>query len=96
MHYIYLGKNGDFSSPDKLIIQYNEKWFYRKRTTDWEEMEENDIHSLLSGNDENYYSIEKSQFDSILSLWGGSRFGYKNIDLRDAEEDTEYGRDYDY
>ncbi len=96
MYYIHLGKNGDFSSPEKLIIQYQEKWYYRKKTTDWEEMDEIDIRALLSGNDINYYAIEKSQFDSILSLWGGSRFGYKNMDLNSADFDPDYDNDYNY
>ncbi len=95
MHYIYLGRKGDFSSPERLIIQYEGKWYFRKMTTDWEEMDEKDISSLLSGRDNNYYAIENSQFDTILSSWGGSRFGYKNIDLDNAEYDPEYGKDYD-
>lgn len=95
MYYIHLGKNGDFSSPEKLIVQHQGKWYFRKKTTDWEEMENIDINSLLLGKDINYYAIEKSQFDSILSLWGGSRFGYKNMDLSNADYDTDYGKDYD-
>lgn len=95
MYYIYLGKRGDFSSPEKLIIQYENNWFYRKKTTDWELMEEEEILSLKSGNDENYYAIEKDQFNSILSSWGGSRFGYKSLDLTGEEDDSGYGDEYD-
>ena len=95
MYYIYLGKRGDFSSPEKLIIQYENNWFYRKKTTDWELMEEEEILSFKSGNDENYYAIEKDQFNSILSSWGGSRFGYKNLDLTGEEDDSGYGDEYD-
>ena len=95
MYYIYLGKRGDFSSPEKLIIQYENNWFYRKKTTDWELMEEEEILSLKSGNDENYYAIEKDQFNSILSSWGGSRFAYKNLNLTGEEDDSGYGDEYD-
>lgn len=97
MYYFYLGKKGDFSSPEKLIIEYQNHWYERKKTTDWKEMEEEDQTKLLNGSDVLYYGIEKEDFDNILSSWGGSRFGYKNIDsdhLHDGEE-SDYGNERD-
>lgn len=85
----------DFSSPEKLIIQYENHWFERKKTTDWIEMDQKDVDSLLSGKDNRYYGIEKNQFDEILSSWGGSRFGYKNIDLTGESDNSGYGDSYD-
>lgn len=93
MYYLYLGKTGDFTSPERLIIEYQGRFYVRKKNTDWEEMEEKDIKILSDGTDNLYYGIEKDQFDSILSFWGGSRYGYKNLDVEHAEEDPDYGKD---
>lgn len=95
MYYLYLGKTNDFSSPEKLIINYDNNWFYRKKQTDWERLSDKEISSLLSGSDNSYYAIEKNQFQEILSSWGGSRYGYINFDLGNCVNDINYGDEDD-
>ena len=95
MYYLYLGRRGDFSSPESIIIQYQDHYYYRGKHTDWFEMEENEIEKMLSGKDNKYYAIEKNQSDEILSSWGGSQQGYKNMNIHHLVDHSGYGDSYD-
>ena len=95
MYYLYLGRRDDFASPEKIIIDYQNHYFYREKNTDWSEMEANEIETMLSGRDNKYFSVEKNQFESILSSWGGSKTGYKNMNIDNLTDNEGYGDEYD-
>ncbi len=95
MYYLYLGRNGDFSSPKSIIIDYQDHYFYREENTDWFEMEESETRKMLSGSDNKYFSIEKEQFEAILSLWGGSRCGYQSMNIDNLTDNEGYGDEYE-
>jgi hypothetical protein len=95
MYYLYLGRGNDFSSPESVIVEYQGNYFYRGKNTEWFEMEEEGIQKMLSGRDNRYYSIEKEQFEQLLSTWGGSRQGYKNHNTLNLTDNEGYGDSYD-
>lgn len=90
MYYLYLGRHGDFSSPEKLIIEYHEHYYYRAKHSLWFEMEEREINEMISGRNNKYYSIEKDQFEDILSSWGGSRHGYQTMNVDNIVDEEEF------
>ena len=93
MNYIIIGK-GDFSSPEKIIVDYQGHYFQRRKNTDWEELTPEEKEDLLSGRIPSY-GIEESQKDQILLNWGGSKEGYKNLNIHHRVDNGGYGEEYD-
>ena len=77
MYYLYLGRGHSFSDPKYLIVCSHNRYFKRDIHTDFSEMEQEEIDALLQGRDDNYYAIEKEDFQAILSSWGGSSHSYE-------------------
>lgn len=94
MYYLFLGRKNDFDSPESLIVEYQNYFFQRGEHTDWFLLEEKEARNITSGKDNRYYSIEKSQFERILSSWGGSRYGYKNQNIHHETDNEGYGDSY--
>ena len=95
MYYIFLGRKNDFSSPEKIIVEYDNHYFYREKHTDWFFLEEEEKEIILNGDNNKYCLIDESQFDNILSLWGGSKTGYKNMNVNHDFDNLGYGDSYD-
>lgn len=94
MYYIYIGRNHNLKYPDKLIVEYEDNYFERNERTDWEVLDTNLKEKLLSG-DDSFYAIEEDQFNSIISSWGGSKSGYKNLNIKHLYDNHGYGDEYD-
>lgn len=95
MYYLYLGRKGDFSSPESIIVEYEGNYFSRGNHTDWFYMEQEEVEEMTSGRDNKYYAIDKSQFEEILSSWGGSKQGYKTMNIYGLSDNEGYGDSYD-
>lgn len=95
IYYIYLGKKNDFSSPEQLIVFHDETYFYRQEHTDWFVMDETQIQNMNKGLDNKYYCIEEKDFNKILSSWGGSKQGYKSMNINSLTDNEGYGDEYD-
>lgn len=93
MNYIYIGK-GDFSNPEELIVEEDGYYFIRHRRTDWDILDDLEKEDILNGKD-GYYSIEDSKKDEILSSWGGSKNGYRNLNIHHKSDNHGYGEEYD-
>lgn len=93
MYYLYLDKNGDFSSPKYLMVYYKNHYFKRSNSTSWD-LDDEGVEELLSKHGEFVYSIEKKQFEKILLSWGESQHGYKFYNFNE-EPDFEYGKEYE-
>ncbi len=94
MYYIYIGKNHDLSNPDKVIVEENDKYFERSIQTSWDLLDEFLVRKLKSGDDD-FYSIEDHQFDEIIDKWGGSKTGYRNLNVDHLFDNFGYGDEYD-
>ncbi len=93
MNYIYIGK-GDFSDPEEIIVEDNGNYFIRHRTTDWDILDYEEKEKILNGND-GYYAIDDSQRDEILFRWGGSKNGYRNLNIHHETDNHKYGDEYE-
>ena len=95
MNYIFLGRNGDFHNPESVIVSEGGKYYKRRENTDWEFLEDIEIQKIELGTDNRYYEIDDASLDQIISSWSGSRYGYRNIETEDVENDIRYGEEYD-
>lgn len=95
MYYLYLGRQGSFQSPESIIVEFEGNYFYRGIHTDWFMMDEEEVNKMTSGRDNKYYAIEKEEFDSILNSWGGSKHGYKSMNIHGEYDHEGYGDSYD-
>lgn len=94
MYYLYLGKSGSFQDPESLIVEYRGRYFIRKRKTDWDDLDESLRKKLLAG-DSGFYAIEESQFEDIIRSWGGSKAGYRHLNVEHKVDNHGYGDEYD-
>ena len=95
MYYLYLGRHGSFDSPESIIVEFEGNYFYRGIHTDWFMMEEEEVSRMTSGHDNKYYSIEKEEYEAILNNWGGSKHGYKSMNIHGEDDNEGYGDSYD-
>lgn len=95
MYYLYMRHGSDFRYPDKLIVEYDSRYFERKKQTDWEEMSSLDVEELVSGKNSHYYFMDETQFKEIVSSWGGSETGYQRLNIHNLVKTSDYGDSYD-
>lgn len=95
MYYLYISRGYDFSSPKYLIVEYLDHYFYRGKNTDWFEMDPEDIDTMLSGKDNQYFAIEEEQYTKIIKSWGGSTNGYKSMNIHHEYDHEGYADSYD-
>lgn len=95
MYYLYLKHGSDFRYPDRLIVEYDNSYFERKKQTDWALMSQEEIGDMLSGKDNRYYSVDENQFHAIIAKWGGSENGYQRLNIHNMVKTSNYGESYD-
>lgn len=95
MYYLFLGPNQDYQNPEMLVVFYQGNYFVRKKRTDWDLLDEEDIEKIINGTDHSCFSIEEDEFNRIIDSWNGDRFGYKNMNFGAEYDDTYDTEEYD-